>query len=115
MRKEEALIYYLLEKKDLFRWIQGDISSKVYYVYEVLLPPPPAPPLPEPALTPPQVEDDHNNYSFTGAGDREATCGCSKEMEKAEEAPPPDEQLSDGEKTNKELPAPGTTSKEEKQ
>jgi hypothetical protein len=54
---EEALIYFPLEKKSLFSWIQGDIGLRIYYVDEVVQPPsPPPPPIeevkPEPAPPP---------------------------------------------------------------
>lgn len=59
VKGEEALIYFPLEKKSLFSWIQGDIGLKIYYVDEVPPPPPPPPPAPEPtpAPAPPQVEE----------------------------------------------------------
>lgn len=44
---EEALIYYPLEKKHLFSWIQGEIGLKIYFVDDVA--PPPAPPSPPPS------------------------------------------------------------------
>ncbi|XP_024983600.1 protein QUIRKY [Cynara cardunculus var. scolymus] len=44
---EEALIYYPLEKKHLFSWIQGEIGLKIYFVDEVA--PNPAPPSPPPS------------------------------------------------------------------
>ncbi|KAK6139747.1 hypothetical protein DH2020_026507 [Rehmannia glutinosa] len=50
---EEALIYYPLEKKNLFSWIQGEIGLKIYFVDDFV--PPPAPP-PPPAPTPPPEE-----------------------------------------------------------
>ncbi|KAL8132194.1 hypothetical protein AgCh_007913 [Apium graveolens] len=42
---EEALIYYPLEKKSLFSFIQGEIGLKIYFNDEVV-PPPEQPPLP---------------------------------------------------------------------
>ncbi|KAL0374723.1 UNVERIFIED_CONTAM: protein QUIRKY [Sesamum radiatum] len=47
---EEALIYYPLEKKSLFSWIQGEIGLKIYFVDEVV--PPPAPPPPPEEVNP---------------------------------------------------------------
>ncbi|XP_042512606.1 FT-interacting protein 7 [Macadamia integrifolia] len=41
---EEALIFFPLEKKSLFSWVQGEIGLKIYYVDEVVPPPSPAPP-----------------------------------------------------------------------
>lgn len=37
---EEALIYYPLEKKYLLSWIRGEVGLKIYYVDEVVTPPP---------------------------------------------------------------------------
>lgn len=45
---EEALIYYPLEKKSLFSWIQGEIGLKIYYADETLPPPEPAAAAPPP-------------------------------------------------------------------
>jgi hypothetical protein len=51
---EEALIYFPLEKKSLFSWIQGDIGLRIYYVDEVVQPPsPPPPPIEEVKPEPP--------------------------------------------------------------
>ncbi|KAF4350597.1 hypothetical protein CsatB_008175 [Cannabis sativa] len=61
---EEALIYFTLEKKHLFSWVQGDIGLKVYYADQIIQPPltdeekkpepQPAPtPTPEPTPEPP--------------------------------------------------------------
>ncbi|CAM8971393.1 unnamed protein product [Rhodiola kirilowii] len=36
---EEALIYFPLEKKSLFSWVQGELGLKIYYLDEVLPPP----------------------------------------------------------------------------
>ncbi|KAL6559065.1 Multiple C2 domain and transmembrane region protein 16 [Orobanche hederae] len=47
---EEALIYYPLEKKNWFSWIQGQIGLKIYFTDELVPPPPP------PAPTPPSDE-----------------------------------------------------------
>ncbi|KAF9592287.1 hypothetical protein IFM89_013513 [Coptis chinensis] len=62
---EEALIYFPLEKKSFFSWIQGEIGLKVYYVDEPVRPPsPPAPPpppekadTPVPEAEPPKTEE----------------------------------------------------------
>ncbi|KAK6131646.1 hypothetical protein DH2020_034660 [Rehmannia glutinosa] len=55
---EEALIYYPLEKKNLFSWIQGEIGLKIYFVDEFVPPlappPPPAPPTPPPEEVKPE-------------------------------------------------------------
>ncbi|KAL3535978.1 hypothetical protein ACH5RR_004439 [Cinchona calisaya] len=54
---EEALIYYPLEKKHLFSWIQGEIGLKIYFVDEVVPPPaPPAPPTPTPEEAKPEEQ-----------------------------------------------------------
>ncbi|KAL6507819.1 Multiple C2 domain and transmembrane region protein 16 [Orobanche gracilis] len=47
---EEALIYYSLEKKSWFSWIEAQIGLKIYFADELVPPPPP------PALTPPSDE-----------------------------------------------------------
>ncbi|KAK9068519.1 hypothetical protein SSX86_012633 [Deinandra increscens subsp. villosa] len=50
---EEALIYYPLEKKHLFSWVQGEIGLKIYFTDEVPPPlAPPTPPSPPPPLAP---------------------------------------------------------------
>ncbi|XP_057466585.1 multiple C2 domain and transmembrane region protein 16 [Actinidia eriantha] len=54
---EEALIYYPLEKKHLFSWIQGEIGLKIYYVDEVAPPSPPPPPPPPPVEPPGQPQE----------------------------------------------------------
>ncbi|KAG9135683.1 hypothetical protein Leryth_002411 [Lithospermum erythrorhizon] len=50
---EEALIYYPLEKKHLFSWIQGEIGLKIYFADEVV---PPSPPSADPAPLPEEVK-----------------------------------------------------------
>ncbi|KAJ4971303.1 hypothetical protein NE237_004402 [Protea cynaroides] len=53
---EEALIFFPLEKKSFFSWVQGEIGLRIYYVDEVVPPPsPPSPPPPPPP--PPPVEE----------------------------------------------------------
>ncbi|KAI3991334.1 hypothetical protein MKX01_034653 [Papaver californicum] len=57
---EEALMYFPLEKKYLFSWIQGEIGLRIYYLDEPIVPPPPpTPPLPpvEETPDPPKVEE----------------------------------------------------------
>lgn len=49
---EEALIYYPLEKKNLFSWVQGDIGLRIYYFDEVIIPPTLSP-TPSPTSPPP--------------------------------------------------------------
>ncbi|XP_010279060.1 PREDICTED: protein QUIRKY [Nelumbo nucifera] len=58
---EEALIYFPLEKKSWFTWIQGEIGLKIYYIDEFvspLSPPPPStpPPAEEKKIDPPAAE-----------------------------------------------------------
>ncbi|OWM78827.1 FT-interacting protein 7 [Punica granatum] len=48
---EEALIYYPLQKKDMFSWVRGEIGLKIYYADEEVVPLPP-PPEPQPAPPP---------------------------------------------------------------
>lgn len=91
---EEALIYFPLEKKNLFSWIQGDIGLKVYYVDEAVPPPsPPSPPPPPPAepiaevkseTTPPPVS---NPLPAAEAAQENAAV----KSETDPPAPPPDE------------------------
>lgn len=40
---EEALIYFHLEKKSLFSWVQGEIGLRIFYS-DGVSPPPPSPP-----------------------------------------------------------------------
>lgn len=61
---EEALIYYPLEKKSLFSWIQGEIGLKIYFVDEF------APP---PVTLPPQQEKPEQNPSEEAAAVPAAT------------------------------------------
>lgn len=53
---EEALIYYPLEKKNLFSWVQGEIGLKIYFSDDVVPPPPPAT-SPPPSEQPPAPAD----------------------------------------------------------
>ncbi|XP_022966146.1 protein QUIRKY isoform X2 [Cucurbita maxima] len=41
---EEALIYFHLEKKSLFSWVQGEIGLRIYYSDGIAQPPSPPPP-----------------------------------------------------------------------
>lgn len=52
---EEALIYFHLEKKSLFSWIQGEIGLRIYYA-DGAAPPPSPPPAVEEADTVGAVE-----------------------------------------------------------
>ncbi|PIN04702.1 hypothetical protein CDL12_22761 [Handroanthus impetiginosus] len=102
---EEALIYYPLEKKNLFSWIQGEIGLKIYFANEVV--PPPAPP-PPPAPTPPpeKVKPDPADTA-TPPPPSDAV---SAEAEKNQASPAPlAEPPCDGDKPNEEPPpAPPT-------
>ncbi|XP_021715228.1 protein QUIRKY-like [Chenopodium quinoa] len=70
---EEALMYFPLEKKYLFSWIQGEIGLKIYYSDEASSPPPPSP-----TPTPPPVSESP------------APVEASPVEEKKEEEPPAD-------------------------
>ncbi|KAK4414822.1 protein QUIRKY [Sesamum alatum] len=94
---EEALIYYPLEKKSFFSWIQGEIGLKIYFVDEVVPPPAPPPPPEEvkPEAAPPAAETPSAESTDAPAG----------EAEKNETAPgPPAEPPCDGDKPNEEPP-----------
>ncbi|KAK9290866.1 hypothetical protein L1049_009044 [Liquidambar formosana] len=110
---EEALIYFPLEKKSLFSWIQGEIGLKIYYVDEVVPPPAPPPPPPPP---PPVVEEKAAPESdpqtkvepVADSGKPDATPeeNAAPEAEKPPpESDPPAEPPSDGVKPNEEPPA----------
>ncbi|KAK9096195.1 hypothetical protein Sjap_021692 [Stephania japonica] len=49
---EEALMYFPLEKKSFFSWIQGEIGLKIYYVNEAANNASPPTPPPEPVVAP---------------------------------------------------------------
>ncbi|XP_051131833.1 protein QUIRKY [Andrographis paniculata] len=53
---EEALIYYPMEKKNVFSWIQGEIGLKIYFLDEVVPTPPPPPPEEEKKPAPAEAE-----------------------------------------------------------
>ncbi|KAL2250885.1 UNVERIFIED_CONTAM: Protein QUIRKY [Sesamum indicum] len=92
---EEALIYYPLEKKSFFSWIQGEIGLKIYFVDEIVPPPAPPPPPEEvkPETAPAPLEP-------PAASDAPAA-----EAEKNETSPgPPAEPPCDGDKPNEEQP-----------
>lgn len=50
---EEALIYYPLQKKEMFSWVRGEIGLKIYYADEEV----PPPPQPQPQRAPPPAAD----------------------------------------------------------
>ncbi|XP_027068687.1 multiple C2 domain and transmembrane region protein 16 [Coffea arabica] len=82
---EEALIYYPLEKKTLFSWIQGEIGLKIYFADEVI--PPPGPPaLP----TPPPEEAKPEQTSQTPAAAEEASPEAAAAPPSDSPPPPPE-------------------------
>ncbi|KAL2456338.1 C2 calcium/lipid-binding plant phosphoribosyltransferase family protein [Abeliophyllum distichum] len=100
---EEALIYYTLEKKNLFSWIQGEIGLKIYFFDDVVPPPaPPPPPTPPPAeevkpeATPPARPEAPPESSVPPSDPPAAELGKT-------ETPP--EPPSDGDKPNEEPPS----------
>ncbi|KAK6139783.1 hypothetical protein DH2020_026459 [Rehmannia glutinosa] len=101
---EEALIYYPLEKKNLFSWIQGEIGLKIYFIDDFV--PPPAPP-PPPAPTPPPEEVKPDPPSAESAPP--ASNVPTAEDEKNETSPDPPAETPppcDGEKPDEEPPPP---------
>ncbi|XP_042945988.1 protein QUIRKY [Carya illinoinensis] len=102
---EEALMYFPLEKKNIFYWVRGDIGLKIYFVDEVVPPPtpPPQPPaeevkpeLPSPppvdSLAPPENEpkppSEANGNEESAAPPPEPTA--SADAQKPNEEPPAD-------------------------
>ncbi|XP_068634432.1 multiple C2 domain and transmembrane region protein 16 [Aristolochia californica] len=79
---EEALIYFPLEKKSFFSWIQGEIGFRIFYVDEEVPPPPQPDSTPPPA---PEVEDASGKVESTPAPESQA----------APPADPPAEAVSD--------------------
>lgn len=86
---EEALIYYPLEKKHLFSWIQGEIGLKIYFADDVAQPPaPPSPPPSEEVKAEPKTsEEAKSEADAPPAADSEAPPPTDKE--KTNEEPPP--------------------------
>lgn len=117
---EDALIYFPLEKKNLFTWIQGEIGLKIYYVDEEIKPPPPpqpatpTPPQPQPpASTPPPAEEAKSDAEPPAPEESKAeppSEATSAEPEKVEEsaavaaAAPPTEPPPESEKPSEEPP-----------
>ncbi|KAG4958230.1 hypothetical protein JHK82_034944 [Glycine max] len=92
---EEALVYYVLEKKYLLSMIQGEIGLKIYYVDEEKVlkieeaPPPPPPPQKEAEITEPEkVEETPPPQPPEGEKPKEEEMK-EKEKENAEPPPPP--------------------------
>ncbi|KAL4560630.1 hypothetical protein LXL04_032783 [Taraxacum kok-saghyz] len=84
---EEALIYYPLEKKHLFSWIQGEIGLKIYFVDDVA--PPPAPPSP-PSSEEVKAETKSSEVADAArAGDSEDPPATGKDKPNDEPPPPP--------------------------
>ncbi|KAL6180342.1 hypothetical protein ACLB2K_047006 [Fragaria x ananassa] len=103
---EEALIYFPLQKKSLFSFIQGDIGLKIYYVDEA---PPPPPPLPqEPKAPEPGPQEEAKPAKTTAPPPAEEAAPPPPESEKKEEAAPPAKEQtppSENEKPAEEPPA----------
>uniref|UniRef100_A0A7N0V2L9 C2 domain-containing protein n=1 Tax=Kalanchoe fedtschenkoi TaxID=63787 RepID=A0A7N0V2L9_KALFE len=109
---EEALIYFQLEKKSLFSWVQGELGLKIYYLDEVL--PPPSTTSEEgkisdvpaaPALAPvPSAQKPENQ---TTSAQPPAAVG-----EKAEATLPPTEASAAELEKSQEPPAPSTSTSE---
>nr|XP_043609107.1 protein QUIRKY [Erigeron canadensis] len=85
---EEALIYYPLEKKHLFSWVQGEIGLKIYFDDQVKTkdadPPPEkneAPPTPEEVPAPAEVSEtsDHDEEVSGGGVDTEESSSPKKQ------------------------------------
>ncbi|KAK9929816.1 hypothetical protein M0R45_026897 [Rubus argutus] len=79
---EEALIYFPLQKKSLFSFIQGDIGLKIYYLDEPLPPPPPPPESKAAETTPPPPPEETKAAEATPPPPAEET-------KAAETTPPP--------------------------
>ncbi|KAK3042757.1 LOW QUALITY PROTEIN: hypothetical protein RJ639_000815 [Escallonia herrerae] len=105
---EEALIYYTLEKKNLFNWIQGDIGLKIYFADEVV--PPPAPPQtpPPPPLLAEEVKPD---LPPQPAEEPAQTATDPPPSVEAAAEPKPD-QPANGDKSNDETPPVGPSEAE---
>ncbi|KAJ9559112.1 hypothetical protein OSB04_013726 [Centaurea solstitialis] len=96
---EEALIYYPLEKKHLFSWIQGEIGLKIYFSDEVPAPAP-APPSPPP----PEVVEGKPKSPEEASDEKPESTEATKSPEKEkvnevpvpEVAPPADDSGNDG-------------------
>lgn len=91
---EEALIYYPLEKKNLFSYIQGEIGLKIYYSDEVVPPPEPPPPAPEEVKSDPppqtgQTAEVPTDLAPPGASEPPAAAEVPPPDEKASQSPPP--------------------------
>ncbi|CAK9181044.1 unnamed protein product [Ilex paraguariensis] len=95
---EEALIYYPLEKKKLFSWIQGEIGLKIYFVDEIV--PPPAPP-PPPQTPPPEANAAPSPEPPALPADAEAAPAAS--------SPPPSGEATTGTDAGKSDPPAETT------
>ncbi|KAL1821172.1 hypothetical protein ACET3Z_016041 [Daucus carota] len=97
---EEALIYYPLEKKNLFSFIQGEIGLKIYFSDEVVpapeppAPSPPAPPPPEDVKSDPPPESGAATEAPTDLPPPSASEQPAADMPKTEEVPPPADTVS---------------------
>lgn len=104
---EEALIYYPLEKKNWFSWIQGEIGLKIYFVDEIAPPPPPPPPAP----TPPHEEVKPDQTSATSddkspPGETGVTPPPPSEAETTEHPPAPPSEPPPAPPTESSVPPP---------
>ncbi|XP_052199519.1 protein QUIRKY [Diospyros lotus] len=105
---EEALIYYPLEKKHLFSWVQGKIGLKIYFVDEPVAPPPPPPPAAEDVKPPdeipptePQPADQEAKTAETAA---DTNAGNSDPSAEAAPAPPAEKPSDGGDKPSEDQP-----------
>lgn len=99
---EEALIYYPLEKKNLFSYIQGEIGLKIYFNDEVIPPPEPQPP-PEEVKSDPPPETGAAAEAPADPPPPSASEPPAAEVPQTEEVPPPAETASQS------TPAPDET------
>lgn len=93
---EEALIYYPLEKKSLFSWIQGEIGLRIYFLDEATPPPPP------PITSPPEQEKSEQNPLEAAA----PPASVSEPPKNAETHEVPDQPAGEAEKPNDETKEP---------
>ncbi|CAN1137835.1 Protein QUIRKY [Linum perenne] len=75
---EEALIYYTLEKKQLFSWVQGEIGLKIYYQDEIV-----------PVIQEPKKEEDQSSVQPAPAADQEKPPESEEPPASEKNAPPP--------------------------
>lgn len=99
---EEALMYFPLEKKSLLTWIQGEIGLKIFYLDQVV-PPPPVEEVKTEEIPPPP-----SAAAAVETGNPETPAAAEAEKGNVETppnaAPPPDTNPSDAGKSSKEPP-----------